>query len=174
MLWGPLSDRYGRRPVFLVCLTILIGACIGIAVIPTDAFWLLIVLRCLQAAGCASTIALGINSFFSSSHCMCGANQLNIRCGCHRRHLDSRREGRILWHIQSGPYGTFSQLLELCEGYFTLPYHGTNTISFHPVSLRRLVVHFLINLDGAPFSGSRSSWLFAAFSSSFCKFRLAS
>ncbi|OBR06361.1 Major facilitator superfamily [Colletotrichum higginsianum IMI 349063] len=59
MLWGPLSDRYGRRPVFLVCLTVLIGACAGIAVIPTNAFWLLIVLRCLQAAGCASTIALG-------------------------------------------------------------------------------------------------------------------
>ncbi|KAJ9139138.1 Major facilitator superfamily transporter multidrug resistance [Pleurostoma richardsiae] len=59
MLWGPLSDRYGRRPVFLACLVVLIGSCVGLALCPLDAFWLLIVLRCLQAAGCASTIALG-------------------------------------------------------------------------------------------------------------------
>ncbi|KAL5601435.1 hypothetical protein BROUX41_002578 [Berkeleyomyces rouxiae] len=58
MLWGPLSDRYGRRPIFISCLSILVGACIGLALCPTNAFWLLLLLRCMQAAGCASTVAL--------------------------------------------------------------------------------------------------------------------
>lgn len=34
-------------------------ACVGLALVPTDAYWLLMMLRCLQAAGSASTIALG-------------------------------------------------------------------------------------------------------------------
>lgn len=59
MLWGPLSDRYGRRPLFLICLLILVGASLGLALCPTNAFWLLLLLRALQAGGCASMIALG-------------------------------------------------------------------------------------------------------------------
>ncbi|KAH7930390.1 MFS general substrate transporter [Leucogyrophana mollusca] len=59
MFWGTLADRTGRRPIFLACLLTLCLACIGIALTPTSDYWLLMLLRCLQAAGSASTIALG-------------------------------------------------------------------------------------------------------------------
>ncbi|KAL4968159.1 major facilitator superfamily domain-containing protein [Aspergillus stella-maris] len=59
MLWGPLADKWGRRPLYLVCLSILTASCIGLALCPTSAYWLLLLLRALQAGGCASTIALG-------------------------------------------------------------------------------------------------------------------
>ena len=59
MFWGTLADRWGRRPMFIACMLILAIICIGIAVMPTDAYWLLMLLRCLQAAGSASTVALG-------------------------------------------------------------------------------------------------------------------
>ncbi|TFK94393.1 MFS general substrate transporter [Polyporus arcularius HHB13444] len=59
MFWGTLSDRWGRRPMFIGCMVVLCGACVGLALVPTDAYWLLMVLRCLQAAGSASTVALG-------------------------------------------------------------------------------------------------------------------
>jgi len=59
MFWGTLADRWGRRPMFLGCMMVLCLACVGLALVPTDAYWLLMVLRCLQAAGSASTIALG-------------------------------------------------------------------------------------------------------------------
>ncbi|KAH7089454.1 major facilitator superfamily domain-containing protein [Paraphoma chrysanthemicola] len=59
MLWGPISDRHGRRLVYLGCLSILVASSIGMALCPTDKFWLLMVLRCFQSGGSASTIALG-------------------------------------------------------------------------------------------------------------------
>ncbi|PSR70923.1 hypothetical protein PHLCEN_2v13195 [Hermanssonia centrifuga] len=59
MFWGTLADRWGRRPMFLACMLVLSLACIGLALVPVNAYWLLMLLRCLQAAGSASTIALG-------------------------------------------------------------------------------------------------------------------
>ncbi|KAG2155612.1 major facilitator superfamily domain-containing protein [Suillus clintonianus] len=59
MFWGTMADRIGRRPVFLACLLVLCLSCIGLALVPTSAYWLLMLLRCIQAAGSASTVALG-------------------------------------------------------------------------------------------------------------------
>lgn len=57
--WGSIADRKGRRPSFLLCLSVLSLICVGLARVPTTDYWLLLLLRCLQAAGSASTIALG-------------------------------------------------------------------------------------------------------------------
>ncbi|KAI0375161.1 MFS general substrate transporter [Pilatotrama ljubarskyi] len=59
MFWGTLSDRWGRRPMFIGCMVVLSLACVGLALVPTNAYWLLMLLRCVQAAGSASTVALG-------------------------------------------------------------------------------------------------------------------
>ncbi|KAJ7762584.1 MFS general substrate transporter [Mycena metata] len=59
MFWGTLADSYGRRLMFIACLLLLAISCIGLALVPTNDYWLLLFLRCFQAAGSASTIALG-------------------------------------------------------------------------------------------------------------------
>ncbi|XP_006453741.1 hypothetical protein AGABI2DRAFT_39845, partial [Agaricus bisporus var. bisporus H97] len=59
MIWGTLSDNVGRRPVTAACLLVLSLSCVGLALVPTNAYWLLMILRCLQSAGSASTIAIG-------------------------------------------------------------------------------------------------------------------
>ncbi|KAI9454143.1 MFS general substrate transporter [Lactarius psammicola] len=59
MVWGTLSDRRGRRPIMITCLATLALSCVGLALVPTSAYWLLMVLRCFQAAGSASTYAIG-------------------------------------------------------------------------------------------------------------------
>lgn len=59
MFWGPISDHVGRRPTSAACLLILSLACVGLALVRTSDYWLLMLLRCLQASGSASTIAIG-------------------------------------------------------------------------------------------------------------------
>jgi MFS family permease len=55
--WGPLADAYGRRPIFLSTLLVYLVANIGLA-LPGN-YAVLMVFRGLQAAGSASTIAIG-------------------------------------------------------------------------------------------------------------------
>lgn len=55
--WGVLSDTHGRRITYVFTLIVFIGACIGLAY--TSSYAQLIVLRCVQSTGSASTIAIG-------------------------------------------------------------------------------------------------------------------
>lgn len=56
-IWGSLSDNKGRRITYCCTLVIFLGACIGLA--ETRSYAQLLVLRCVQSTGSASTIALG-------------------------------------------------------------------------------------------------------------------
>ncbi|ORZ03336.1 major facilitator superfamily domain-containing protein [Syncephalastrum racemosum] len=55
--WGSLADLWGRRPVYIMTLTIYVGACIGLALAPNYA--VLLAMRILQPIGSSSTIAIG-------------------------------------------------------------------------------------------------------------------
>jgi multidrug resistance protein len=56
-LWGPISDVKGRKVAYCCTFIVFIGACIGLA--ETKHYASLIILRCLQSTGSASTIAIG-------------------------------------------------------------------------------------------------------------------
>ncbi|KAK1490324.1 major facilitator superfamily transporter [Colletotrichum tamarilloi] len=56
-LWGPISDVKGRRVAYCCTFVVFLGACIGLA--ETQNYATLIILRCLQSTGSASTIAVG-------------------------------------------------------------------------------------------------------------------
>lgn len=56
-LWGPISDVRGRRIAYCCTFLVFLGACVGLA--ETRNYATLIVLRCLQSTGSASTVAIG-------------------------------------------------------------------------------------------------------------------
>ncbi|CAD0107880.1 unnamed protein product, partial [Aureobasidium uvarum] len=56
-LWGPISDVKGRRIAYIGTFLVFLGSCVGLAL--TRNYATLIVLRCLQSTGSASTIAIG-------------------------------------------------------------------------------------------------------------------
>jgi MFS family permease len=56
-IWGAVADVHGRRVTYMCTFVIFISACIGLA--ETKHYYQLVILRCLQSAGSASTIAIG-------------------------------------------------------------------------------------------------------------------
>lgn len=56
-IWGAIADVHGRRVTYICTFIILLGSCIGLAEIRH--YYQLIILRCLQSTGSASTIAIG-------------------------------------------------------------------------------------------------------------------
>jgi MFS family permease len=56
-LWGAFSDLRGRRLAYICTFIVFLGACIGLG--ETRRFYQLLVLRCLQSTGSASTVAIG-------------------------------------------------------------------------------------------------------------------
>ncbi|CAM9010368.1 hypothetical protein WICANDRAFT_62255 [Wickerhamomyces anomalus NRRL Y-366-8] len=55
-VFAPFADRYGRRPVLIVCLLIFIGSSIGLAV--SNSYALILVLRCIQSFGISPAVAI--------------------------------------------------------------------------------------------------------------------
>lgn len=56
-VWAPLSDTYGRRPILILTFIVFLIANLGLSF--TRVYWLLLVLRMLQACGASSAISIG-------------------------------------------------------------------------------------------------------------------
>ncbi len=55
--WGAIADVHGRRITYIGTFSVFLGACVGLA--ETKHYYQLVILRCMQSAGSASTIAIG-------------------------------------------------------------------------------------------------------------------
>lgn len=56
-IFAAISDSVGRRPTYIICFVIYVASNIGLAL--TKTYWLLMLLRAIQATGNSATVALG-------------------------------------------------------------------------------------------------------------------
>src|SRR5271170_3298529 len=56
-IFAAISDSVGRRPTYLICFVVYVASNIGLAL--TKTYWLLMLLRVIQATGNSATVALG-------------------------------------------------------------------------------------------------------------------
>ncbi len=56
-IFAAVSDSVGRRPTYLICFIVYIASNIALAL--TKTYWLLMLLRTIQATGTSATVALG-------------------------------------------------------------------------------------------------------------------
>ena len=56
-IFAAVSDSVGRRPTYIICFVVYVASNIGLAL--TKTYWLLMVLRAIQATGNSATVALG-------------------------------------------------------------------------------------------------------------------
>lgn len=68
MFVGNFADHVGRRPAYIACFVIYVGACMGCALTPN--FVGLLILRMLQSSGSSGTMSLasGVASDLSIAH----------------------------------------------------------------------------------------------------------
>lgn len=55
--WGPIADRTGRRPMYLMATLTFVLSCVGLALAPN--YPVLLAMRLLQSFGASPTVAIG-------------------------------------------------------------------------------------------------------------------
>jgi MFS family permease len=61
LFWATFADWKGRRPLYLISLTIYIGANILLAAVPAN-YAALVILRIVQAFGSSAVVSMGAGS----------------------------------------------------------------------------------------------------------------